>query len=144
MLKALSLWEPWASLVACGAKRVETRSWSTSHRGEIAIHAACRWGREQREIASERAFVVALGDGFEPKLGSVLAVANLIDVREITPSSVPPHPESAFGDFTPGRFAWFLADVRAVAPPVPSRGAQGMFLMSVAIERMVRERLEGR
>lgn len=39
-MKALSLWQPWASLVAIGAKTIETRSWSTSYRGPLAIHAA--------------------------------------------------------------------------------------------------------
>ena len=38
-MKAITLWQPWASLLACGAKRYETRSWSTSYRGPIAIHA---------------------------------------------------------------------------------------------------------
>jgi hypothetical protein len=39
-MKALTLWQPWASLVAFGEKRVETRCWTTKYRGDIAIHAA--------------------------------------------------------------------------------------------------------
>lgn len=39
-MKALTIWQPWASLLACGAKQYETRSWATSYRGPIAIHAA--------------------------------------------------------------------------------------------------------
>ena len=39
-MKALTLTQPWASLVAIGAKRIETRSWSTPYRGLLAIHAA--------------------------------------------------------------------------------------------------------
>lgn len=44
-MKALSLWQPWASAIAAGAKRIETRSWRTSYRGPLAIHAAkrCVW-----------------------------------------------------------------------------------------------------
>lgn len=38
-MKAITLWQPWASLLACGAKKYETRSWSTKYRGPIAIHA---------------------------------------------------------------------------------------------------------
>lgn len=38
-MKALTLHQPWASLIAVGAKTIETRSWSTSHRGALAIHA---------------------------------------------------------------------------------------------------------
>jgi len=39
-MKAITLWQPWASLLACGAKQYETRSWPTNYRGPIAIHAA--------------------------------------------------------------------------------------------------------
>lgn len=39
-MKAITLWQPWASLIALGAKTIETRSWQTSYRGPIAIHAA--------------------------------------------------------------------------------------------------------
>lgn len=39
-MKALTLWQPWASLVALGVKTIETRSWSTGYRGPLAIHAA--------------------------------------------------------------------------------------------------------
>lgn len=38
-MKALTLHQPWASLVALGVKTIETRSWATKHRGPIAIHA---------------------------------------------------------------------------------------------------------
>ena len=36
----MTLWQPWASLVVAGVKRFETRSWATSYRGPLAIHAA--------------------------------------------------------------------------------------------------------
>jgi hypothetical protein len=39
-MKALTLTQPWATLVAIGAKTIETRSWPTSYRGPLAIHAA--------------------------------------------------------------------------------------------------------
>lgn len=41
-MKALTLHQPWASLIAVGAKRIETRSWSTTYRGPLAIHAGAR------------------------------------------------------------------------------------------------------
>lgn len=39
-MKALSLWQPWATLIAIGAKQYETRGWSTPYRGPLIIHAA--------------------------------------------------------------------------------------------------------
>ncbi len=41
-MKALSLWQPWASLIAIGAKRFETRSRPTKYRGQLAIHASLK------------------------------------------------------------------------------------------------------
>lgn len=41
-MKALTLWQPWASLIALGVKTIETRGWSTNYRGPLAIHAAKR------------------------------------------------------------------------------------------------------
>ena len=40
VVRILTLWEPWATLMAIGAKRIETRSWATRYRGPLAIHAA--------------------------------------------------------------------------------------------------------
>ena len=41
-MKAITLWQPWASLIAVGAKTIETRGWATNYRGPLAIHAAKR------------------------------------------------------------------------------------------------------
>ena len=41
-MKALTIMQPWASLIACGAKTIETRSWPTKYRGPIAIHAGMK------------------------------------------------------------------------------------------------------
>lgn len=38
-MKALSLMEPWAALIAAGVKSIETRSWRTAYRGPLYIHA---------------------------------------------------------------------------------------------------------
>ncbi len=50
-MKAISLWQPWATLVALGIKQTETRHWATKHRGQLAIHAAKRWRPEQQQAA---------------------------------------------------------------------------------------------
>lgn len=49
-MKAITLWQPWATAMAMGVKRIETRSWFTRHRGDLLICAAKRspqnWERE--------------------------------------------------------------------------------------------------
>jgi activating signal cointegrator 1 len=50
-MKAITLTQPWATLVAIGAKRIETRSWPTNYRGPLAIHAAKgfpKWAKENQ------------------------------------------------------------------------------------------------
>jgi activating signal cointegrator 1 len=54
-VKALSLWQPWASLIALRVKTVETRSWRTSYRGPLAIHATKRVPWKSSADEGERA-----------------------------------------------------------------------------------------
>ena len=49
-MKAISIWQPWATLIALGEKRIETRGWETRYRGPLAIHAAKRWDRELADL----------------------------------------------------------------------------------------------
>jgi hypothetical protein len=89
-VKAITLWQPWAQLVALGAKRLETRSWSTKYRGPLAIHAAQAFPTGSRAMVGEPEFFGALRtpDGFRyhehnlPR-GAVVAVAQLVAVCEI-------------------------------------------------------------
>lgn len=60
-MKAISLTQPWATLVHLGAKRVETRSWYTSYRGQLVIHAAKGYPRWARDLTETPAFQAALG-----------------------------------------------------------------------------------
>jgi hypothetical protein len=54
------LTEPWASLVALGAKKVETRSWATPHRGPLAVHAAKGFPLDCRILCRQNPFYAAL------------------------------------------------------------------------------------
>lgn len=70
-IPCLSLWQPWATLMAIGAKKNETRSWPTSYRGPLAIHAAKKWTKELAAIAKSEPFRSSLVKGglSEPYLG---------------------------------------------------------------------------
>jgi activating signal cointegrator 1 len=138
-MKALTVMQPWATLVALGAKRIETRSWSTSYRGPLAIHASSRISREAAVICREPPFREALAAGgydeesgsvinpFGLPLGAVIAVATLVDVQRITREHAPAEPERSFGDYAPGRFAWLLDHVRRLPEPVAAKGALGLW-----------------
>lgn len=67
-MKAISLWQPWASLIACGAKPYETRSWAPprSMIGQpIAIHAAKKVDRDAAAFATDIAYGQHQVGGFE-------------------------------------------------------------------------------
>ncbi len=59
-MKAISLTQPWATLVAIGAKRIETRSWGTNYRGPLAIHASKGFPRLAQELCVQAPFGSAL------------------------------------------------------------------------------------
>ena len=58
VIKVITLWQPWAQLMALGLKRFETRSWSTDYRGVLAIHAAKR-SINWREVPIEAQDILA-------------------------------------------------------------------------------------
>jgi len=148
-MMCLSLWQPWATLMAILVKAYETRSWSTKHRGLVAIHAASIWTRAIWAIAMSKPFSDVLrAVGLDPlKLprGKIVAVGELVDVIRITPefaASLSEH-ERAFGDYTPGRFAWKFQNVRRLDDPIPFRAYQGLFnLKDPAILAAISSQLE--
>lgn len=138
-MKALSFRQPLATLVALGAKQIDTRSWCTSYRGPLAIHAAKRMSKAEGSLCWEEPFRTALetggykpGDGpatnpFRLPLGAVIAVAVLIDIHPITLENRPMEPEYSFGNYGLGRFAWILRDVYRLPDPISVRGRLGLW-----------------
>ena len=129
-MKAITILQPWASLVAHGAKRYETRSWRTNYRGSLAVHAGARFRAEDRCLCEigfwAECLGIARGDWSALPLGAVLATCVL---EECVPTELvcPSEPECFFGNFTHGRWAWRLVNVRRLREPVPARGAQGLW-----------------
>jgi hypothetical protein len=129
---AITCWQPWASLIARGAKPFETRSRPPPRRlvgARIAIHAA------RRPVEPLAAAAAVLGGRDLPR-GAVVCTAILIGAYRLGEGGlvtdavrgsppllfVPPDP---FGDYAPGRWAWHLVEVAALDPPAPARGHQG-------------------
>lgn len=158
-MKALTLTQPWATLIAIGAKRIETRSWGTPFRGRIAIHAAKGLGpvggrRGFQEQCATPPFDAVLGKhlvdcgatvsarkaGDAIPLGAIVATAHLVDVKQINialrakvlAQVITPF-EIEFGDYTDGRYAWFFEDVRALPEPIYCNGALSLWEIPVEI-----------
>ena len=160
-MKALTLTQPWATLIAIGAKRIETRSWGTDFRGPLAIHAAKGLGpvggmRGLTEQCDVPVFARALRQmghhEHENPLprGAIIAVATLANVRridmklraEVQSQTVTPN-EIEFGDYTSGRYAWILENVEALPEPIPCNGALSLWdIPSEIMAAMTRARID--
>lgn len=163
-MRALTIWEPWAILIAVGAKRFETRAWTPGEvAGEtIALHAGKRFTSEERSIAQTAPFARLLrAHGYGPTLGlrdlplgAIVGVATLVHVYPTPlrdgswvayPSGtvIPPEEEDerALGDYSPGRFAWRFTDARVLPTPIPCRGYQGLWTVPPFVEAQVIDQL---
>src|SRR5260221_339611 len=140
-MKAITLTQAWATLVAIGATRIETRSWGTAYRGPLAIHAAKGWTEEAVRFFFQEPFRSVLNEaGYKiysnlPR-GCVVATTELVSVREINHARMGigwgwtgpdganykfeiDQQERCFGNYADGRRAWLLANVQRLAVPVP-------------------------
>lgn len=136
-MKAITLWQPWASLIALKIKSFETRGWATKYRGAIAIHAgkkvvpfARAFGKQPEHV---QAFIreklnEAYGSYDNLPLGAVVGHARITGVvkTEMVINQIE-EVEYACGDYSQGRFAWALKDAKHYEHPVPANGAQGLW-----------------
>jgi len=153
-MKALSLWQPWASLMALGLKRVETRGWYMRHRGPLVIAATKTWNRDVLKALHDanrpscieddsdwrRMIDRLVGRGVKTlgdlPLGAALCIVNVVDCIPTDRAALSlSNDEKAFGSYDPGRFAIITEMVRTFEKPVPCRGAQGLWEFNEGEER---------
>lgn len=130
-IKTITLWQPFATLIAIGAKTRETRSWAPRHIGPMAIHASVN--RTCLDLIREEPFrsvLAAAGITSADQLprGVVVAVARLggTDPTEGIRDRITAQ-ERAFGDYSDRRHAWLLEAVLPLVPPIAAQGAQGLW-----------------
>ena len=150
-MRALTIWQPYASAIAFGDKRVENRTQPLAYRGLLAIHAglAVEWG------ASDKAWIAA---GLTPykagseraawtaslALGAVVAVAEMTGCHRDGNCYLHGHPSGICSPWAV-HFQWHyqLAEVRPLAEPVPCKGARGLWTLPEEVESAVRAQLGG-
>ena len=126
VIKALTIKQPWAWLMAEGLKDVENRSWQTHYRGFLAIHV----GKSNSdlspqvlsrvdEILSESNFNGARLPSLEvlkEEQGKAIAIANLFDVNKDSKSPFAIEPE----------YQWHLRNIKRI-DPIPRKGKLGLW-----------------
>lgn len=121
-MKAISLHQPWASMIARGEKTIETRWWRTTHRGDLLI------------CSTKRPSFPSLPCGF------ALAI---VDVYDCIPYELEHDLESGFDEIKArliwklqeecdGQvWSWMLRDIRRITTPFAVRGRQGFFEVEI-------------
>lgn len=151
-MKALTIWQPWASLIIAGAKPYEFRRWSFAERRDtarlvgqrIAIHAGMRKVKHKEvvELLYRLRHQKGAGTGLVvekavPVLERVLTAPDCLPRGAVLGSAIFGRPRKAAtifrGDVADSDrldhsiWAWPLTEIERLEPPLPARGAQGFW-----------------
>ncbi len=128
-MKVLSLTEPCATLIKENIKRVDTRSWKTSYRGELYIHASST--KIPREWKENKELMGLLGET-PLNFGNIICKCNLVDCVYMTKEYVEKmkkdnYREYICGIYEEGRYAWILENVEILDKPIKAKGHLGIW-----------------
>lgn len=144
-MRCITIWQPWATLIALEEKTFETRSWSTAYRGELGIHAAKKVDRAACEREPIKTILARHGYTAENlPTGAVVATCTLKQCWQVKEAAAAEllleasddgrqwhqaiaAQELAAGNFAAGRFAWQLTDVQLLTKQVAAKGMQGLW-----------------
>jgi hypothetical protein len=137
-LPALSVRQPWASMIISGMKTVELRSWPTNYRGWLWIHSGKKVDQEALDLLDDQAH--------EYQTGGLLGIAHLTDVRKIeTPAqwqSLRARHRSP-SRFQEGAYGWHFDDAIPLRRKIPALGEVLLFPLALATREAARTALEG-
>ena len=131
-MKVLSLTEPYATLIKDGLKTIETRSWKTSYRGKLYIHAIStkipKAYKENQELMS----LVNIDD---LNYGNIICSCDLVDCIEMTDEFINDIKNNKKNDYVTGiysngRYAWILKNIEILDNPIRARGHLGIWNFS--------------
>lgn len=131
-MRGLTLYQPYATLMALRAKKYETRSWGTKYVGAVAIQSSKGFPRWCKDICSSPVFEEVLDGVADLPLGKIIAVGRLVRVvrtEDIRRSLS--WPERSFGNYASERFAWQFEEVIKLRQPIDIKGMQGLWMMPV-------------
>jgi hypothetical protein len=162
-MKALTVYQPYAALIAIGAKPYEFRPRRLNYRGTVAIHAGKK-DPHKTPLLELQGFEAAVNKAFEASdawsmlpLGAVIAVVDIVDCERITAAHGSDWAQTVtsagainfisndyliFGNPKIGDFAYRIDNIRRLPHPIPCRGQQGLFTLPPEIERDIMEVLK--
>jgi activating signal cointegrator 1 len=125
-MKVLTVRQPHAQAIFARLKLYETRSWSTSYRGPLAIHAGLALDTEAIEdlVVDSPRVKRSLG---EMRRGVILGVVTLVDVVPTDELPWDRHGWGDWGNFDEGCWAWVIKRPRLFRRPFPATGRLGLW-----------------
>jgi hypothetical protein len=106
MARILTIRQPWASAIIYASKDVENRSWTTTYRGRLYIHAGMRLDPDD-----------VLPVGVPIVHGAIIGHVELVDIVTDSPSRWAER----------GQYHWLLANPVPLPSSVPAKGRLGLW-----------------
>lgn len=122
-MKALTIKEPWATLIIDGYKKYEFRSWRTNYRGKILIHAGMNFELDMMEKFQNYDLNCTKG----AIIGEALLVDCILVDKEFNESLLKIDPIVYGKSNHTETYAWKLENVKKYDHPIFIRGKLGLW-----------------
>lgn len=129
-MKAITILEPWATLIIEGKKCIETRNWDTNYRGTVLIHSSKTLMQNKDYVEHLMNFVDSAHSSFNR--GCIIGEVELVDIIPITPDFFRLVKETNYIDFITSewgysKYAWIFDKPKIYEQPIPAKGNLGLW-----------------
>ena len=129
-MKALTVLEPWATLIVEGKKIIETRNWDTDYRGKILIHSSKTIMRNEDYVQHLLQFVDKNHLNFNR--GCIIGEVDLVDIKPVSLEFLNLVKNTNYIDYitsewTTCKYVWILDNPKFYDKPIPAKGSLGLW-----------------
>ncbi|NOT50237.1 MAG: hypothetical protein HOP10_03060 [Chitinophagaceae bacterium] len=135
-MKAISIKQPWITLILGKSKTIELRDMELSYRGPIALHAP-------KGIDYKAAFFFNIEDPLTLSTGFIMGVAEIVDVIVLNDSNQLGYLLEHFqvAPFNGDKFGLVIKNVQVLQNPIPQAGQPGIFDLPADITESIRNQI---
>jgi hypothetical protein len=135
ILRAITISQPYADLIARGEKWVENRTWFCSYTGLLLIHA----GKGTQYLTPEQ--LAEYPSGAIVAVGRMTGCANIPELRQLRQQGKLDARGCEILDhhYTEGPYGFLLADVVKFPEPIAASGKQGIWVLDRRLAETVEE-----
>lgn len=141
-MKCISVQQPWAHAIVHGPKRIENRTWSTHHRGELAIHASAK-GRPREDWLFVESIWPGISRDKRPQFGAIIGLCRIVDCVGVFEAKVKYPAQAQWINDDEDTVCFVLDAVRSLRTPVFMPGKLGLFDLDDVTASLVRRQVSG-